>query len=123
MPLHSFKLSSPNGKELNMIVEKPNYLEVVELFPADQQMYTISQGDQYYLRTVLFDVNPPKYCVDMCDMNKEGDLKPFARCIWSNGMIAFRELETVKVKETFQIAPGSKFNMDEKFEKLDSQRI
>ena len=123
MLLHSFKLNSPNGKELSMIVEKPNYLEVVDLFPIDQQMYTICQGDQYYLRTVLFDVSPPRYCVDMCSMNEEGDLKPFARCIWSNGMIAFRELETVKVKETFQIAPGSKFNMDEKFEKLDSQRI
>ena len=106
-----------------MIVEKPNYLEVVELFPIDQQMYTISQGDQYYLRTVLFDVEPPKYFVDMCNMNEDGELKPFARCIWSNGMLAFRELETVKVRETFQIAPGSKFNMDEKFEKLASQRI
>ena len=123
MLLHSFKLSSPNGKELNMIVEKPNYLEVVELFPTDQQMYTISQGDQYYLRTVLFDVCPSRYCVDVCNMDREGNLKPFARCIWSNGMIAFRELETVKVKETFQIVPGSKFNMDEMFEKLDSQRI
>lgn len=123
MLLHSFKLSSPNGKELNMIVEKPNYLEVVELFPADQQMYTISKGNQHYLRTVLFDVAPPRYCVDMCNMDEEGELKPFARCIWSNGMMAFRELETVRVKETFEIVPGSKFNMDEKFEKLDSQRI
>ena len=106
-----------------MIVNKPNYLEVIELFPVDQDMYTISQGDQYYLRTVLFDVNPPRYCVDICSIDEDGDLKPFARCIWSNGMIAFRELETIKVKETFQIAPGSKFNLDEKFDKLDSQRI
>lgn len=86
-------------------------------------MYTISKGDQYYLRTVLFDVNPSRYCVDICNIDEEGGLKPFARCIWSNGMIAFKELETVKVKETFQIVPGFKFNLDEKFDKLDSQRI
>jgi len=106
-----------------MIVQKPNYLEVIELYPFDQEMYTICKGSKIILRTILFDVNPAKYMVDMCHLDNEGALKPFARCVWSNGMIAFKELENVEVKESFQIVEGTKFNMDEKFEKLDSQRI